>query len=66
MSARTDLLSMLLYGIDEAGAGATAVDAYAHELAEQIRVEADEWTGWPEKQAVMRFTADLIDPEAQR
>lgn len=37
--------------------------AYAHELAEKLRREADELDGWPEAQHVMRKDADLIDPE---
>ncbi|MFD4234284.1 hypothetical protein [Streptomyces sp. NPDC058542] len=36
---------------------------HARELAEKIRADADEWDGWPEKQAFMRYAADLIDPE---
>jgi hypothetical protein len=33
------------------------------EAAVEIRKEADEWTDWPEKQAVMRETALMIDPD---
>lgn len=40
------------------------IDAFVHELAEQIRTESEEWSGWPGKQATMRYTADLIDPSA--
>jgi hypothetical protein len=39
------------------------LQAHAHELAEKIRAEADEWDGWPDSQATMRAVADRIDSE---
>jgi len=35
------------------------------DVADEIRKEADEWTGWPEKQAVMRETALRIDQDIE-
>jgi hypothetical protein len=39
---------------------------HAHELAEEIRLAASEWDGWPEKQAAMVYAASQIDSEVQR
>jgi hypothetical protein len=41
-------------------------DAYAHQLAEQIRASRDETRGAVQATKVMDFAADLIDPEKQR
>jgi hypothetical protein len=43
---------------------ARAIDAYAHHLAERIRVSRDETRGATQATKVMDFAADLIDPEA--
>lgn len=36
------------------------------EAADKIRKEAEEWDGWPAKQATMQDTAALIDPRDPR
>ncbi|EHM24237.1 hypothetical protein SPW_7331 [Streptomyces sp. W007] len=48
------------YGLPD-GVADEALMAHAHELAEKIRKDADEWDGWPEKQMAMWYAADLID-----
>lgn len=42
------------------------LDQHAHELAEEIRQEADELAGWPDEQWVARKYANLIDPEVAK
>jgi hypothetical protein len=45
---------------------ARAIDAYAHQLAEQIRASRAETRGAVQATKVMDFAADLIGPKAQR
>lgn len=42
------------------------IDNFAHELAETIRTEADEWDAWPGVCGGMRRAASLIDPEVKK
>lgn len=39
---------------------------HAHELAEEIRTEADTWEAWPEKTVAMHVAANFIDPEVEK
>jgi len=63
MSAREDLENLLMGDLGMRGADADRIiDAYAHELAEEIRDESpqynSDWTCW-------NAAADLIDPEVE-
>lgn len=59
MSAREKILT---YGEDNRENLSALLDAYAHELAEQIREAASNWGGVPDMDA--HDAADLIDPAA--